>query len=358
MPAPVLRLPFLDEDPSIDYDKPLPDIPLRKRASKHFLGALKRLPRALQGRREEGGLQRRPAVRIKVQRRETFIMQTAHSNPQHLPDPAFLGNRMLVGARDRHSLARAQLLAHVHPLAPIPEDTPFADAFVNGSSSTFASSTPSLSDGASSIASSSSSAPSFEDPTASPISWFSDDSADEDEEEGGRMSECEDDELDFPEDEDDAGFDDEDLTSDLDIGSFVSELEDERRWSSIFGMSSPSTCSSSSASIVTSSRPCSPASFASLPTPLDTIAYVSPRVSTSSTFATFERDFRSRPLPLTNLQPGVSSDGTFDLSDFAMILTEEPPSPQRRKFRRASLPHPPLATQEQQEQRRGSTKTL
>ncbi|GAA5968001.1 hypothetical protein JCM11641_003694 [Rhodosporidiobolus odoratus] len=323
-----------------DCNKPLPSLPSkRKKAS--ILGTLKRLPQALQGKRvEECSLQRRPAVRVKVQRRETFVMQTPDSPPRFLPDPACLGNFLLVGAQQRRSLARTSRPPHVtqlSSLSAIPEDSPFGDVFLNRSSSTISSTTPSLTHSASSANSGDQ-----QQLTASPRSYFSDDS---EEEEGGDLSD--DDHQDFPEE---ASEVDDNLDPDLDINSFVSTIEDDRRWSSIFDVSPPSSVSSPP-----STRPSSPFSVCTSPSPPSEITYVSPRLSSSSSFAPFEHGFRNRPPPIRTLHPGVGADGTYDLDDFKIILTEQPPSPQRKKFgRRASLPHPPLPHAARDDRRRGS----
>ncbi|GAA5916844.1 hypothetical protein JCM6882_006372 [Rhodosporidiobolus microsporus] len=354
----------------LDCNKPLPSVPATTKRTRQFLTALKRLPQALKDKRDSGySLQRRPALRIRLERRETFVMQTSHLNPQPLPDPEYLGNRLLLGEQDRRSLARATLLHHIHPLAPIPEDLPYADVFLNRSSSTLsASPSSSCHEGASYRRPTS---PLF-DPTAPPRSYFSDDSSDTGDEESEGHFSCGEtcDEEDFPEDEDDTlEFEDEDLTSDSELRSFVSDLEDDKRWSTLFSPLSTSTSSASSSAA--SSPPTSPPSttpFHNSPpaSPRSTllpssIPYHSPLPSTAgdAAFATFERGFRSRPLslPFTTFYPGVGSDGSYDLDDFRIILTEEPPSPTKRG-RRHSNGQRILTAEGKNKERRGSTKTI
>ncbi|GAA5861768.1 hypothetical protein JCM8547_000730 [Rhodosporidiobolus lusitaniae] len=320
---------FQQKPPTMHLDKPLSSTPIRLKAAKSFLGAFKRLPQALQAKKEAAcSLQRRPAIRIKVQRRETFVFQTAPYNPQPLPDPALLGNRLLVGERDRHRLARATLLAHIHPLLPLQEDTPYLAPAWNGSSSTCSLSIPT----ASSVCSSPSS-----DPSSTPRSWFSDDSSIE-EVSSIEGSPCpSDDEDDFPEDEgarsDD---DDEDLTSNLDVVSFVSQHGEQGRWSVLYdGLSSPSP--SSSRSTTPYSSPRTPSRC-----PLPSLNDYLPFPTTSLLPAPLERPHR-RPMPV-------------NLDDFNIILTEEPPSP-RRRTRRSSLPVRESLGGKNDE-RRGSTETI
>ncbi|GAA6003159.1 hypothetical protein JCM10207_001777 [Rhodosporidiobolus poonsookiae] len=350
-------------------DKPLPDLPVGKRSSKHLFSTLCRLPQALKAKRQEGcTLQRRPAIRIKPQRRETFVMQAPHHTSQALPDPAYLGNRLLLAEKDRRSLARSSAFAHIHPLAPISEQYSYTEYLRDGSASNRVSTPPSLDDN------SDSSSPSILDfdPTASPRSYFSDDSPSDSEGafsiyEYASESDCDD----FPLDEEAFDADDEDLTSDLDVQSFVDKLEDDRRWSSLFDERLSSVCSSPSPS--SSSSPClSPPELRSLaPSPLPHLD-VAPYLPSAATarhafYLPAEHDFplfsspAFSPPRMSTPPPPPAAAAPITLDHFDFTLTSEPPSPTGRRFRRGSLPLPPPSPTRRprrNDERRGSTKTL
>ncbi|GAA6029424.1 hypothetical protein JCM8097_003671 [Rhodosporidiobolus ruineniae] len=350
-------------------DKPLPELPRSRRPSRELFSALRRLPAALQAKRAAGlGLHRRAAVRIKVVQRETFVMQPpTHASPSSLPDPAYLGNRLLVGEKDRRSLARAPLLAHFHPLAPIPEDLPFANAFFSSSSSTLSTTLESGSEAGCATA------PSSADLLASPKSYFSDDSSDEDDDTcswwDGDRSDDDEEGQDFPTDEvcpieeDSGAVDDEDLASDFDMRSFVSKLEEDQRRSRLFSSStSSSTCPSSPSSSLATSPPVSPATTPART--LSPIPYRLPPLSglSSPSFTDFDQAFPPRrPHSFTALYPGVGSDGTYDLDDFDFRVGGKAQSPCRSRAGRTG-PGGRLnregAVRRKKAERRGSTRTV